>query len=81
LKIDASRRQNDPRKIVKIYYWAWCGLEVSPASLNTERIMVMVIPELRFQLASVGAKTRSAKNVCEKDGMNIPSFFTEKFVE
>ena len=31
--------------------------------------MVMVTPELRFPLASVGAKTRSAKNVCKKDGI------------
>lgn len=31
LKIDASRRQNDPRKQEKLLR-AWCGLEVSPSN-------------------------------------------------
>jgi len=31
LKVDASRRQNDPRKQEKLLR-AWCGLEISPSN-------------------------------------------------
>jgi len=36
LKVDASRRRNDPRKPT-LGWWAWCGLGVRPARLKPEK--------------------------------------------
>ena len=75
LQVDASRRQNDPRKATRGCR-AWCGLEVSPArrragcrpgtEMTTSGVPVVLgvqPPPLVHrppQQASVGAKTRSA---------------------
>ncbi len=59
LKVDASRRQNDPRKPDKVWR-ARCGLEVSPAGLSERGQVTGINLRQNLQQASVGSKTRSA---------------------
>ncbi len=44
MKVQASRRQKDPRKMAKISYRSWCGLEVRPAGIKPRGKVVKVNP-------------------------------------
>lgn len=57
LKVDASRRQNDPRKPDKVWR-AWCGLEVSPTGLSERGQVTGINLRQNLQLGGCGVKNQ-----------------------